>query len=102
MVALDIRFNLFTGWKPAILRAVGWLLRTVIVLFSSVTVFFCGRVITGGMVNTAGRADYAIVLGLALEKENPRLTCWQDSIWPGMMRLPAPSGFLAYGANMLS
>jgi hypothetical protein len=34
------------------------------------------------MVNTAGRADYAIVLGLALEKENPRLTCWQDSIRP--------------------
>ena len=49
MVALDIRFNLLTGWKPAILRAVGWLLRTVIVLFSSVTVFFCGRVITGGI-----------------------------------------------------
>ena len=83
LLALDIRFNLFTGWKPAILRAVGWLLRTVIVLLSAVTVFFCGRVITGGMVNTAGRADYAIVLGLALEKENPRLTCWQDSIRPG-------------------
>ena len=71
LFALDIQFNLFTGWKPAILRAVGWLLRTVIVLLSAVTVFFCGRVITGGMVNTAGRADYAIVLGLALENGKP-------------------------------
>ena len=25
LFALDIRFNIFTRWKPAILRAVGWL-----------------------------------------------------------------------------
>ena len=33
--------------------------------------FFCGKVIVGGMINTAGQADYAIVLGLALENGKP-------------------------------
>ena len=69
--ALDVRFNLFTRWKPAILRAAGWLVRAVVVLLSAVILFFCGKVITGGMVNTAGQADYAIVLGLALENGEP-------------------------------
>ena len=43
LLAMDIRFNLFTRWKPAILRAVGWLLRTVIVLLSAVTVSTAGE-----------------------------------------------------------
>ncbi len=69
--ALDVRFNLFTRWKNAILKPVGWVLRAVIVLFSAVIVFFCGKVIVGGVINTADRADYAIVLGLALENGEP-------------------------------
>ena len=28
LFALDVRFNLFTRWKPVILRAIGWMLRT--------------------------------------------------------------------------
>ena len=71
LFALDIRFNMFTRWKPVILRAIGWLLRTVIVLLSAVTLFFCGKVIIGSMIHTAGEADYAIVLGLALENGKP-------------------------------
>ena len=71
LFALDVRFNVFTRWKLAILKAFGWLLRAVIVLLSVVILFFCGKVITGGMVNTAGQADYAIVLGLALENGEP-------------------------------
>lgn len=71
LFALDIRFNVFTGWRPAILRAIGWSLRAVVVLSSAVILFFCGKVTIGGMVNTAGRADYAIVLGLALENGKP-------------------------------
>ena len=71
LFALDVRFSIFTRRKPAILRAAGWLLRIVIVLFSAVIIFFCGKVITGGMVNTAGQANYAIVLGLALENGKP-------------------------------
>ncbi len=69
--ALDVRFNLFTRWKNAILRAVGRLLRAVVVLMCAVIVFFCGKVIVGGVINTADRADYAIVLGLALENGEP-------------------------------
>jgi uncharacterized SAM-binding protein YcdF (DUF218 family) len=71
LFALDVRFNLFTRWKPAILKGIGWVLRVVIALLSAVIIFFCGKVITGGIINTAGQADYAIVLGLALENGKP-------------------------------
>lgn len=71
LFALDIRYNVFTRWKPVILRGIGWLMHTVIVLFSAAIIFLCGKVIIGSMVNTAGQADYAIVLGLALENGKP-------------------------------
>ena len=71
LFALDVRFNLFTRWKPVILKGFGWVLRAVIVLLSAVILFFCGKVIAGGMINTAGQADSAIVLGLALENGKP-------------------------------
>ena len=71
LFTLDVRFNIFTRWKLLILKAIGWILRTVIVLLSAVIIFFCGKVITGGLINTAGQADHAIVLGLALENGEP-------------------------------
>ena len=71
LFALDVRFNLFTRWNPVILKGIGWVLRAAVVLFSAVIIFFCGKVITGSMINTAGQADYAIVLGLALENGEP-------------------------------
>lgn len=71
LLALDVRFNLFTRWKSVALKSIGWVLRTVIILSSAVILFFCGRVIAGGMINTAGEADYAVVLGLALENGKP-------------------------------
>ena len=71
LFALDVRFSLFTRWKPVILKGIGWVLRAVIALLSAVILFFCGKVAAGGMVNNAGRADYAIVLGLALENGKP-------------------------------
>ncbi len=71
LFALDLRFNLFGRWKPAVLAAVGWLLRIAILLLSAVILFFCGKVIAGGLIHTAGQADYAIVLGLALENGEP-------------------------------
>ena len=71
LFALDVRFSLFTPWRPAVLKGIGWTLRAVIVLSSAVIIFFCGKVIAGSMINTAGRADYAIVLGLALENGEP-------------------------------
>ena len=69
--ALDVRFNLFTRWKSRVLKVIGWIPRTVIILLSAGILFFCGKVITGSMINTAGQADYAIVLGLALENGEP-------------------------------
>ena len=69
--ALDVRLNLFTRWKPAVLKGIGWTLSAVVVLLSAVILFFCGKVIVGGMVHTAGPADHAIVLGLALENGKP-------------------------------
>lgn len=67
LFALDVRFNIFTRWKPVILKIIGWVLRSAVILASAVILFFCGRVIVGSVINTAGQADYAIVLGLALE-----------------------------------
>ncbi len=69
--ALDVRFNLFTRWNPLILKILGWIPRAVIILLSAVILFFCGKVIVGSLVNTAGQADHAIVLGLALENGEP-------------------------------
>ena len=71
LFALDVRFALFTRWKHVLLKGIGWAVRVVIVLFSAAILFFCGKVITGGMIRTAGQAEYAIVLGLALENGKP-------------------------------
>ena len=71
LFALDLRFGFFTRLRPAALKAVGWVLRVVVVLLAVVTIAFSGKVIIGGMVRTAGEADYAIVLGMALEHEKP-------------------------------
>ena len=71
LFALDIRFNLFTRWKPAAVRVIGWILRVVIVLASTVIIFFCGKVVIGSVVQNAGQADHVIVLGLALENGDP-------------------------------
>ena len=71
LFALDLRFNLFTRSKHTAVRIAGWVLRTVVVLFTLIIIFFSGKVIKGGTINTAGRADHAIVLGLALESGKP-------------------------------
>ncbi len=57
--------------KHLILRIVGWVLRVGVILFSAVTIFYCGKAIDGCMINTADKADYALVLGLALENGKP-------------------------------
>ncbi|MBQ6273241.1 MAG: YdcF family protein [Oscillospiraceae bacterium] len=71
LFALDVRFRLFTRSKRLVLRIAGWILRSVVILLTLVILFFCGKVICGSLINTAGRADYAIVLGLALENGQP-------------------------------
>lgn len=71
LFALDVRFDLFGGWTPAIGRIIGWALRAAIVLLSTGILFFCGKVIAGSMISNAGQAKNAIVLGLALENGAP-------------------------------
>ena len=83
LFALDIRFNLFTRWKPVILRAIGWLLRTVIVLLSAVTLFFCGKVITGSMIHTpVRRRIMPLCSDWRWKTGNPHLTCCPDWTQP--------------------
>ena len=71
LFSLDIRFDLFTRSRHTLLRIAGWVPRAAVVLFSLVIVFFCGKVISGSVINTADQADHAIVLGLALENGKP-------------------------------
>ena len=71
LFALDVRFGLFTCMKNRIVRVVGWGLRGVIAALTVVILFFCGKVIDGSLINTAGPAEHAIVLGLALENGKP-------------------------------
>ena len=71
LFALDFRFNLFTRAGHPVVRIAGWVLRAAVVLLTLVIVFFSGKVICGSLMNTAGQADHAIVLGLALENGKP-------------------------------
>ena len=71
LFALDLRFDLFTRSRFMLVRALGRILRLIIVLLAVVIVLFCGKVIRGSMINTADRAEHAIVLGLALENGQP-------------------------------
>ena len=71
LFALDVRFNLFTRSKHTIARIAGWVLRAAVVLSTLVILFFCGKVISGSVINTADRAENVIVLGLALENGKP-------------------------------
>lgn len=71
LFALDVRFNLFTRAKNRVARGVGWVLRAAVACMVMVIACFCGKVIWGGVIDTAGPADNAIVLGLALENGQP-------------------------------
>ena len=69
--ALDVRFGIFSWLKNKFTRMIGWILRAVITIMAAVIIFFCCRVIVGSMINTSGPAQYAIVLGMALENGEP-------------------------------
>lgn len=71
LFALDVRFGFFTKLKPVVLKAVGWVLRVIVILFVAVLLYFIGKITIGSLVRTAAPADNAIVLGLALENGQP-------------------------------
>lgn len=71
LFALDLRFGFFTRMRPKLLKALGWVLRSAVIAAVCVILFFCGRVVLGGMTSASADADYSLVLGLALENGKP-------------------------------
>lgn len=71
LLALDVRLDLFAKLKSGVGKAIGWGLRVGVILLSAVILFFCGRVVIGGLISTAEPANYAIVLGMALQDGKP-------------------------------
>lgn len=71
LFALDVRFGFFTAMKPPVLKAVGWLLRIVVVLFVAALLFFFGRITVTSLKSTDAAAENVLVLGQALENGIP-------------------------------
>lgn len=71
LLALDIRFGLFTFPDPPALKFAGWGLRAGVVLISAVILFFMIRVSAACPVRRDGPTRHAVVLGLALENGRP-------------------------------
>ena len=69
--ALDVRFGFFTKLRPKVCKIIGWALRVIVITLTAVVLFYGGKVIAGSLINTSGPADYAVVLGLALENGKP-------------------------------
>ena len=71
LLALDIRFGLLTGMKPAALKAAGWCVRSAAALAAAALLSFAARIMIVSFIKSAVPARYAIVLGLALENGKP-------------------------------
>lgn len=71
LLALDVRFDLFAKLKGKVGKVLGWGLRIGVILLSTVILFFCGRVVIGGLIDTAEPVGHAIVLGMALQDGQP-------------------------------
>ena len=70
LLAVDVRFG-FTGMKSKVFKALGWVLRVIVIAVAAVSLFFIGKVMIGGFSHASNLADHAIVLGLALENGKP-------------------------------
>ncbi len=71
LFAADVRFSFLTMMRFKAIKAVGWLLRIILVLAVAVLLFFTGKICIGSFIQTAEPTKYAIVLGLALENGEP-------------------------------
>ena len=71
LLGMDLRFGIFTRKKSGARRAAGWGLRVFVILVAALLLFFTGRVLKGCFMKTEAPADYAIVLGMALEDGKP-------------------------------
>ena len=71
LFSLDLRFGFFTKPRFILFKLIGWLFRLVVILRTLVIVFVCGKIVAGSLINSAGDAEYAVVLGMALEDGQP-------------------------------
>ena len=69
--ALDLRFNVVALLPQGAARVAGYVVRALAVACTVVVLFLGGRIAAGGCVQTSGSAQYAIVLGMALEHDEP-------------------------------
>ena len=71
LFSLDVRFGLLTALPSRGTKAAGWAIRIAAAAMTAAILFLCGRVVLGGLVNTVGPAEDAVVLGMALEDGRP-------------------------------
>ena len=71
LTSLDIMFNLFTRMKNKFLKAIGWIVRVITYAASAVVLTFSTFIVIGSFMRQRKKAEYAIVLGMALEEGKP-------------------------------
>ncbi len=71
LFALDLRFIFLSHAKSGVLLIIGWALRLLIIAACAFCVFLLVRITVGSVIRSDGRANHAIVLGLALENGKP-------------------------------
>lgn len=69
--AFDVRFGFQTIARHRAAKAVGWVCRIAIVAMSGVILFYAGQILLDCAAVSEPSAEYAIVLGMALENGKP-------------------------------
>ncbi|MBR3040156.1 MAG: YdcF family protein [Lachnospiraceae bacterium] len=71
LTSLDIMLGIFSKFKNRFMKVVGWIFRIIAYFSSAVVLFFSGKIIIGSLIRHRKKAEYAIVLGMALEGGRP-------------------------------
>lgn len=71
LLSVDFRTGLLTKIKAKFFKVTGWILRIALILAACFVLFLFAKITVGGMINTPGTADNAVVLGLALQNGSP-------------------------------
>ena len=71
LFSLDLRFLFFTKSRFKAVKIIGWVFRSIVILLTAAIVFLTGKILVGSMIRTAGEAENAVVLGMALENGEP-------------------------------
>lgn len=71
LASLDITFLFFGKAKNPFLKVIGWIVRITVFFCTAVVLFFGGKIVIGSLIRHRKSAEYAIVLGMALENGRP-------------------------------